>query len=155
MSFPWVYNSHSELTATIAQWAHRAISRIAQSKLIVWVANSRKAHCKLTVGVILWVYCKVTCPQNELSKSFNVISQWISCELKFFTGKVESHLHSSHPRFAFIIPLVCLQFISRHGGKCVDQMGTEPGVNVFWEELSSIWTVLGPVGVVAYPQFFP
>ena len=43
VSFPWVYNSHSELTATTA---HRVISEIAQSKL--------------TMRVILWVHCEVS-----------------------------------------------------------------------------------------------
>ena len=58
VSFPWVCNTHSELTATTA-----------------W----------LTVWVILWVHREVTeCPQNELSMSINVSSQWVSCELKFF-----------------------------------------------------------------------
>ena len=56
-------------------------------KLTVRVANSPKAHSKLTVSVILWIHCEVTeCPQNELSVSFNVSSQRDSCELKFFTG---------------------------------------------------------------------
>ena len=87
VSFPWVCNSHSELTATTAWWAHQVISQIAHSKFTVWVANSQKAHSKLTVWVILWVHCDVTqCPQNELLVSFNVSSQWVSCELKFFTG---------------------------------------------------------------------
>ena len=58
------------------------------SKLTVWVANSQKVHSKLTVWVIMWVLCEVTeCPQNELSVSFNVSSQWFSYELQFFTGK--------------------------------------------------------------------
>ena len=86
VSFPWVCNSHSELTATTAWWAHWVISRIAHSKLTLWVANSRKAHSKLTVWVILRVHCQATeCPQNEPIMSFNMSSLWVSCELKFFT----------------------------------------------------------------------
>ena len=84
-AFCEVCNSHSELTATTARWAHQVISQIAHSKLTLWVANSWKAHSKLTVWIILWVHSEVTeCPKNELYMSFSVSSQWISCELKFF-----------------------------------------------------------------------
>ena len=89
VSFLWFCNSHSELTTTTAWWAHRVISQIAHSKLTVSVANSQKGHSKLTVWVILRVHCEATeCPHNELSVGFNVSSQWVSCELKFFTGKL-------------------------------------------------------------------
>ena len=54
------------------------ISRIADNKLMVWVASSQNAHINLTVWVILCVHCEVTqCPRNELSLSFNVTSQWV------------------------------------------------------------------------------
>ena len=101
--------AHSELTRLLTLWAccelsmslqlarwahcyhcmvsHQMISWIAHSKRNVWVANSYKAHRKLTVWVILWVHCEVNeCPQNEPTVSFNVSSLWVSCELKFFTG---------------------------------------------------------------------
>ena len=39
----------SELSAATPWWAHRVILRAALSKLTVWVANSRKAHSKLTM----------------------------------------------------------------------------------------------------------
>ena len=65
------------------------ISRKAHSKLMVWVANLQKVCSKLRMWVILWVHCEVTkCHQNELSVSFNVSSQRLSCELKFSTGKL-------------------------------------------------------------------
>ena len=86
--------AHMEYLTVGSFWGHSAHSELtmAHSKLTVWVANSQKAHSKLTVWVILWVHCDVTeCPQNELTMSFNVSSQWLlNCELNFFTGKVIS-----------------------------------------------------------------
>ena len=65
----------------------RMISRITHSKLQVWVANSWKAHSKIKMWVTLWAHCEITeCPQNEPTVSSSVSSQWVSCELKFFTG---------------------------------------------------------------------
>ena len=47
-------------------------SKISHSKLMMWVANSQKAHNRLTVGIILQILCEATeCTDNEL---------------KFFTG---------------------------------------------------------------------
>ena len=80
-----------------SQRAHRVIYRIAHNKLTMWVANSQKAHSKLTVWVILWVHCEVTeGPQNDLSVSFNVNVQWVSCELKFFTGRLSNQQLKVH-----------------------------------------------------------
>ena len=45
----------------------------------------------------MWVYCELDkCPQYELTMThagwafcdFHVSSQWVSCELKFFTGRI-------------------------------------------------------------------
>ena len=72
MSFPWVCNSHSELSATTAWRAHRVISRIAHSKLVVWVENSQKAHNKFTVWAhllsSLWVWA------NQVSSKWAQVS---------------------------------------------------------------------------------
>ena len=54
MSFPWVCNSHTELTATAACGAHWVISWMAHSKLTVWVANSQKAHSVSHLVNSLW-----------------------------------------------------------------------------------------------------
>ena len=63
------------------------ISRIAYSMLTVLVANSWRAHRKLTVWAHLWVCCEVDeWLQNELAVSFYVSLQRVSCELKFLTG---------------------------------------------------------------------
>ena len=83
----WELQTHWKLTASSQCELIRMISQIAHSKLTVSVANSWKAHSKLTVWVILWVHCEVTeCPKNELTLSFSVSSPWVSWELKFLTG---------------------------------------------------------------------
>ena len=90
-----VCNSHCELTATTAWWAHRVISWITHSKLIVWVANSRRAHSKLTVWAhlvsLLWVSGLVA--SKWIAMIFNVSSElavssnfhWVSCAHKIFS----------------------------------------------------------------------
>ena len=93
MSFLWAFCEFATLTVSSLLPLHdeltRMISQIAQSKLMVWVANSRKAHLKITLWVILRVLCELTeCPQNKLTVSFNVRSKGVTCELKFFTGIV-------------------------------------------------------------------
>ena len=46
--------------------------------------SSKQAHCvSQNVSSLPGV---AECPQNEPTKSFNVSSQWVGCELKFFTG---------------------------------------------------------------------
>ena len=83
---------NSDITASSLLPLHgeliRMISRIALSKPMVWVANSRKVHSKFTVWAHLMssVHYELTeCPQNEPTVSFNVSSQLVSCELTFFT----------------------------------------------------------------------
>ena len=58
------------------------ILRTAHSKVTVWVANSQKAHSVSHLVSSLWA--------NWVSskwghQGFNLSSQWVSCELKFFT----------------------------------------------------------------------
>ena len=87
MSLLWVCNSHSELTATTAWWAHPVIPQ-----------QAHHVCCKLMESsqwVILWVLSEVTeCNQNELSVSLNVSSQSVSYELKFFTGPTLQNLEN-------------------------------------------------------------
>ena len=82
-------SSHCELSVSLqlTQWAHCYPLHAELTGMI-----SRIAHSKLMVWVILWVHCEVSeCPQNELHASFNMNSLWVSCELKFFT---EFHFNS-------------------------------------------------------------
>ena len=51
------------------------------------VSIARKLlSASLQCELIFWVQCyRTECPQSEPPMSFNVSSQWVSCELKFFT----------------------------------------------------------------------
>ena len=89
VSVLWVCNSHSELTSLLPLHSelNGMISQIVHLKLTVRDASSWKADRKLSGWVILRVHCELTeCPQNEPTISFNVSSQCVTCELKFFTG---------------------------------------------------------------------
>ena len=93
VSLLWAFPESATLTVSSLLPLHGEligmISRIAHSKLTVWVANPRKAHSKLTVWVILWVHCELTeCPQNEPIVSFMWAPSELD-ELKFFTGYIQ------------------------------------------------------------------
>ena len=55
------------------------------------------------------------------------------------------YLHS------FVIPLVCVQLVVLHHGKCEHDVSAEPWINIIWGIFSNPRAILGPVGVVTYP----
>ena len=82
-----------ELFVRSSQWVHHTVVAVRS----MWQLQT---HVKLTASsqceLILWVHCELTeCPQNEPTVSFNVSSQWISCELKFFTRNRHEHQQSN------------------------------------------------------------
>ena len=98
-----VYRQRLMVTSQVSQWWSWCLTLVLHCRKwlgalrytsLWWASNFWKAAVskltessqKLTVWVILWVHYEVTeCPQNEASMSFNVSSQWVRCELKFFT----------------------------------------------------------------------
>ena len=80
VSFPWVCNSHGELAVTYS-WDYQMGSPCSSSELTVRVANSWKAHSKLTVWAhhvsSLWAnWVSSKWPHREI---IQVSSLWVWC----------------------------------------------------------------------------
>ena len=91
MSLLWAFHEFATLTVSsllplhgeLMGWSHEKLTSSSQCEL--------QTHRGLTASSQCESSCKFTLeateyPQNELSVGFNVSSQWVSCELKFFTG---------------------------------------------------------------------
>ena len=64
------------------------ISQMAHSKLMVRVQTHGRLTANAQCELILWFCCELDeWPHNELVVSFNVSSEWVNSELKYFTGK--------------------------------------------------------------------
>ena len=92
VSAPWVCNSHCELAVSYLFDHLLSSSCSISSELLCEWRTHRKFTASSKCELILWVHCELTkCPQNELSMSFIVSWQGVSCELEFFTGW--DHIH--------------------------------------------------------------
>ena len=102
------WEQNCELTVTTTWWAHRVIPQIAHSKVTVWVANSWKAHSKLTLWAYLvgslWGRCRVI-PYQITQFSWNFPGHRLGLSWK--NSQVVIHLIEVHmPNFSSISQIV-------------------------------------------------